>query len=364
MTIDDIGERSYSLRYYQFYQCAGKNELRVTESLMSEAILPTGGVKNVGSLIRSMVATLRGYWKQANGYQKLLYVIGALLLASGLFHTGVLIVTDGSLVGPVSWRKPIVFGLSAGVTLITVGWIMTFLPKHRIRGWLLSGALGISFLVEVFLIDMQQWRGVPSHFNFSTPFDAAVFSVMGVLIVLIEIVIIVVAVWAFFPLKTPLSLTWAIRIGMLLQVVGQIFGNLIIQNGVPKVTDPQTGGFIYEAVKSAYIFGEAGSIKVPHSLTLHAVQVLPVLAFLLLFTNWSESRRLTAVIVAAAGFTGLVAVSSFQTFSGLALFDMRLLVRLGSGISAVCLIVAYPAALAGLVQARNGPTYALRRPFR
>ena len=149
-----------------------------------------------------------------------------------------------------------------------------------------------------------------------------------------------------------------------LLVVGQIFGNLIIQNGIPKVTNPQTGEFINEAVKSAYIFGEAGSIKVPHSLSLHAVQVLPILAFFLLFTSWSEGRRLTAVIVAAAGFTGLVVVSSIQTFSGLALFDMRLLMRLGFGVSALCLIVAYVAALVGLVQAKYGTNHAPRRSVR
>ena len=79
---------------------------------MSEVILPAGGVKNVGALTRAIVATLRSYWKQANGYQKFLYFIGALFLVSGLFHTGVLIVADGSLTGPISWRKPIVFGFS------------------------------------------------------------------------------------------------------------------------------------------------------------------------------------------------------------------------------------------------------------
>jgi len=80
------------------------------------------------------------------------------------------------------------------------------------------------------------------------------------------------------------------------------------------------------------------------------VQVLPMLALLLLFTNWSENRRLTAVVVATAGFAGLVVVSSIQTFSGLALFDMRLVVKLAFGISVVSLIAAYAAAFAGLLQ--------------
>ena len=68
------------------------------------------------TLIGTIIATLRSYWKQAYGYQKFLYFMGALLLISGLFHTAVLIVTDGSMAGSVSWRKPITFGFSMGVT--------------------------------------------------------------------------------------------------------------------------------------------------------------------------------------------------------------------------------------------------------
>jgi hypothetical protein len=317
---------------------------------MSEIIIPAGSAKDVSALIRAMASTVRTYWTQAEGYQKFLYVIGALFLLSGLFHAGVLLVTGGSLAGPISWRKPIIFGFSVGVTCLSIGWVLAFLPKHRLIGWLLSGTLGISFLVEVFLIDMQQWRGVPSHFNYSTPFDAVVFNIMGTMIVLVEIVVVVVALWTFFSLKAPLSLAWAIRLGMVLLVVSQIFGNLIIANGIPQVLDFQTGEFIREGVNSAYIFGAAGSMKVPHALTLHAIQVLPLLAFLLLFTNWSESRRLAAVIVAAAGYTGLVVVSTYQTFSGLTLFDISLLPGLGFGISAVNLIVVYAAALVGLRQ--------------
>ena len=179
------------------------------------------------------------------------------------------------------------------------------------------------------MIDMQQWRGVPSHFNSSTSFDAAVFATMGALIVFAGVVITVVALWTFLSLQAPRSLTWAIRAGMVLLVVAQFFGYLIIANG-------------------GNTFGAAGAMKVPHALTMHAPQVLPLLGWLLLFTNWSESRRTQAVIVAAAGYTGLAAVSAFQTFSGVAPFDLSLVAALVFGISAVGLILAYVAALIGL----------------
>jgi len=301
-------------------------------------------------LVRSMLSTLHGYWTQAESYQKFLYFIGAILVVSGLFHIGVIIVTGGSWEGPVSWRKPIVFSFSGGVTCLSIAWIKTFLPKHRVRGWLLSGILGISMLVEVFLIIMQRWRGVPSHFNFSTTFDAAIFNAMAILIVFVEIVIIVVMFWSFFSLKAPSSMAWAIRIGLVVLVISQVFGNLIIQNGIPKVIDFESGEFISEGLNSANIFGASGLMKLPHALSLHAVQVLPVLAWLLLFTNWSESQRTRTVIVAIVGYAGLMLVSAFQTFSGLAPFAMHLLVALVLGFSVISVVGAYIAALTGLRQ--------------
>ncbi len=44
-----------------------------------------------------MAATLRGYWAEAEGYQKLLYAVAAFLLVGALFHLSVLAVRGGSL---------------------------------------------------------------------------------------------------------------------------------------------------------------------------------------------------------------------------------------------------------------------------
>ncbi len=276
-----------------------------------------------------MLTTLRGYWKQAQSYQKFLYPAGLLLLASALFHTGALIVTGGSLQGDISWRKPILFGESFGLTCLSVGWIMTFLPKRHFLGWVLSGTLGLANVGEVFLVALQQWRGVPSHFNNSTPFDSAVFLVMGLLILFTGIVTVAVTLLTFFALDAPPSLAWGIRLGMVLLVVGQIFGVPMIARG-------------------GHTFGAAGAMKIPHALALHGAQVLPMLAWLLLFTPWSETRRSRAILVAAAGYAGLVILSAFQVLTGRAPFDLNLLTALGLGICTLLLVGAYAVALIAL----------------
>jgi hypothetical protein len=295
--------------------------------------LPEKSGNNLGAPIPAMQATLRGYWAQAEGYQKFLYSVGALLLASAVFHTGVLAATGGSLEGDVSWRKPILFGEAFGLTALSLAWVMTFLPKRRVVGWLLAGALGLANAGEVFLVAMQQWRGVPSHFNESTPFDEAVFAAMGVLIIFAAFVIVVVTVWTFISLQAPRSLAWAIRFGWVALVGGQLFGNLMITQG-------------------GHTFGAAGAMKVPHALTVHGPQVLPLLGWLLLFTNWSERQRTRTVLLGTVGYVGLVVVSAFQTYSGRAPLDLSLPTALGLGMSLAIFGAAYVWTLVGL---RPGP---------
>jgi hypothetical protein len=96
------------------------------------------------SLAAVMRASLRRYWDERTGYQTFLYGAGVLLLASGLFHTLVFLVDGGGWDGPLSWRKPILFGFSFGITVLSLGWVLSFLPRRPRLGWLLAGPLGVA----------------------------------------------------------------------------------------------------------------------------------------------------------------------------------------------------------------------------
>jgi hypothetical protein len=80
-----------------------------------------------------MVATLRSYWTGAAGFQRLCYLSGLILMISAVLHMGVFLIDDLPWTGPVSWRKPVLFGFSFGVTLITVGWMMGLMRLRRQR---------------------------------------------------------------------------------------------------------------------------------------------------------------------------------------------------------------------------------------
>ena len=248
---------------------------------------------------------LKKYWDEAESYQKLLYLTGFLLLVSAIFHTVVLIVTGGTLKGDVSLRKAISFGEAFGLTAVSLAWFLTFVPKKRVIWWILSSIYAVATFVEVFLVTMQIWRGVPSHFNFSTPFDTVVFSLMGVSIGLHAPLILGVLLCSVFFLKAPSIFRWTITSGMLLLVISLVFGIVMIMN-------------------NSNTIGLLGQMKVPHALALHAAQVLPLLGLLLSFTNLSETKRTRFVIVGVLSYSALVGITAFQAFNGHPIVDLSL----------------------------------------
>ena len=92
----------------------------------------------LASLPATALARLRGAATDAapkHTYQRALYVMGALLVAAGLGHVVVWLVDGGAWAGPVSWRKPILFGLSLGMSALALGWVQGAMRRRRFVGW-------------------------------------------------------------------------------------------------------------------------------------------------------------------------------------------------------------------------------------
>ena len=80
------------------------------------------------------VATLVDGIRRAGRVERGCYLLAVALMVSGLVHLRVLVVSGGSWSGPLSWRKPATFGLSFGLTLATVTWVLSFRRYDRDRG--------------------------------------------------------------------------------------------------------------------------------------------------------------------------------------------------------------------------------------
>jgi hypothetical protein len=262
--------------------------------------------------VRAIVAALSSFWSRGQPVERSGYAIGALLISSGLIHLAILIITGASWDGPLSLRKAATFGLSFGLTLITMTWVTSFLRLSKGARAIQLGVFTVACVMETALVSLQAWRGVPSHFNTETSFDALVARALAAGGLTLVVLILAWTVAAFREhASVPLSLLVAIRIGFVTLVAAVVAGVLMIAKGMALVLagDPQ----------GAYAAG--GTLKPTHAVTLHAILVLPALAWLLSFTNWSEQRRLHVVLFGSAGYTALAATIAAGNIADLGLMS-------------------------------------------
>jgi hypothetical protein len=233
------------------------------------------------------------------GVERIGYAIGSALLLSGLVHVAILLISGASWEGPTSLRKAATFGLSFGITLLSIVWVSAFVPlAARTRTWLLGIFIGACVL-ETTLVSLQAWRGVPSHFNVEMPFDALVaqFLAFGGFILVATIITLTFASFRTDPL-VPVSLRIAIRVGFVALVGAQVIGALMIAKGM---------GLVFAGEPQA-AYDSAGWLKPMHAVMMHGILVLPVMARLLSFTDWPERRRLDIVLLGTLAYALVVGV--------------------------------------------------------
>lgn len=233
--------------------------------------------------------SIKRNWTHGRPIERVAYSVAAVLFVSGLVHFGVLVSSGTTWDGPVSYRKATTFGLSFGLTLATLTWATSFLRmRSRIRAVLLGAFTAVS-VVEVALITMQVWRGVPSHFNFETGFDSTISMMLAAGG---AVIIVTVSGFTVAALRTgsgaPPSLLLALRFGLLVLMGALAVGAVMIADGVSLAR----GGHPQLA------YTTAGGLKPVHAVTLHAILAVPALAWLLRFVDWPERRRTRAVWIA------------------------------------------------------------------
>src|SRR5262245_51046774 len=234
------------------------------------------------------------------------YTVGGLLVLSGVIHLAILVISGGSWEGPLSLRKPMTFGLSFGFTLINLTLIASWISLTNRKRTVLLGIFAAACVLETTLVSMQAWRGVPSHFNTETPFDAAVAQTLAVGGFALVAVIVALTVSAFRD-RTPLPpvVRQAIRAGLIALVGAQVAGALMIATGVRLV--------ISGSPTLAYATG--GWLKPVHAVLMHGILVLPLLAWAVSKSHWDEGTqarvmRAGLVIYAAVIVVAVAAAAS------------------------------------------------------
>ena len=212
---------------------------------------------------------------------------------AGLVLAALLLVIDPrGVLGVSVWLKPAKFGASIGLYLWTLAWLCPYLPVAR---WVRPVVAG-SMILELICIFGQAARGVGSHFNEATVFDAIVFNVMGLAIACntVALAVLAVAAWRAPALTMP-ALAWGIRIGLALAVLGGLEGAWMIGNAGHSVGVPDGGPGLPITMWST----RGGDLRVAHFVALHALQVLPLL-------GWAMARRAGSDLAAQRRASGWV----------------------------------------------------------
>ncbi|MDX1929633.1 MAG: hypothetical protein SFV81_24105 [Pirellulaceae bacterium] len=246
----------------------------------------------------------------------------AILLASGLFHLGLLAVLATGWDGPLSLRKPGLFGISAGLTAWSIAWLMTQLKPRR-YDCLIANTLGVGLLLEVALITLQYWRGVPSHFNHSTILDASIeLSMLGlILVVTAAIVYLSFRTRQLRPIESALAL--AIRGGMWLLALSCVLG--ILTTALGEVSHAFGRPHEY--------WGQSGVLKFPHGVALHAIQYLPIIAWIAIWLRVPKPFQVVKGML--IGQVVFLIYAVWQTSQGRSRFDFDTTGAILLGVTAV-----------------------------
>lgn len=281
--------------------------------------------------VMSMLArSLRRSWDEGLRIERVAFVVGGLLMVSGLVHLVALIASGGTWTGPVSLRKPTTFGLSFGLTLVTVTWATHFIRIGPRARRILLGIFTVACVVETTLVSVQAWRGLPSHFNFSTGPNAAISGTLafGGMVIVATAIAMTLTTFRALASAAP-SMRLALRFGFLMLLVALGVGAAMIATGV--VTSQSDPNLAYTT---------AGFLKPSHAVFMHAILVIPALAWLLTFTDRPERHRLRLVQLGAGGYLLVGIVVLIESITRVPPLDAPLPAMLLSGAGLVMLLAA------------------------
>jgi hypothetical protein len=260
--------------------------------------------------------TVRGFFGELYRRNRVLALLGWLHLAA---LAAVLLIAPfdtRTILGLNPWAKPAKFLVSITAYVWTLAWFTRYVSAHTRPVKLISWGTAVVFVGEMACIITQSARGTTSHYNIQTPFDGAVFSVMGLLIAFNTLLVAVTLALFFLRTSEPLApaYLWGIRLGLLLFLLGSLEGAAMIANAAHTVGAPDGGPglpFVNWSTRS-------GDLRVAHFLAFHALQLLPLAGFVLnrLKPDWPARRQTACVFALALLYAATVSLVFWQAFSG------------------------------------------------
>jgi hypothetical protein len=262
------------------------------------------------------------------------------------------------ITGAPAWLKPAKFGVSIAIYSFTLLWLLTFVQGRPRLVSLISIATTISFVVEMVVVVLQVVRGTTSHFNIGTPLDEMLWDTMGRFVIVIWLMNLLAAVLLLIQRLPDPAFAWALRLGLLLTLVGAASGFLMTRptptqlaalkadRPVAAIGAHSVG--VEDGGPSLPITGwstTGGDLRVGHFVGLHALQAMPLVGWLLTrrrARRLSAGKRTALVWTAGLAYLGLMLLLIWQALRGQPLIapDMTTFTALGGLVGATVLAVA------------------------
>lgn len=207
-----------------------------------------------------------------------LFLFGLVCLVFSIIFLILAKTTSTQVFGVNAWYKPFKFAFSTLAFAWAMAWYCYYLPNFNIQlfNWSIIILLGF----EIVYIAIQASKGQLSHFNISTSFYSVMYSLMAVAASLVAIYTAYVG-FLFFKhsfADLPDYYVWAIRLGIIIFVIFSFQGFAMgsrLSHSVGALND-NSNWFIVGWSTTV------GDLRVAHFIGMHALQVLPLLAYYLL----------------------------------------------------------------------------------
>lgn len=260
--------------------------------------------------------------------EPLLTWTGLILLAALVPSLAGLWLDPRIISGAPAWLKPAKFAASTAVYALTLAWVLTHLPEWPRTRRIAGRTTAVVMLLEVAIIDVQAWRGTTSHFNVGTVLDGVLFSIMGFSILVQTLASVAVGLALWRQPFTDRALGWALRLGMAITIAGASVGGLMTQPTDAQLADVRATGRIVTA--GAHTVGgpdggpglpgtgwstQHGDLRVPHFVGLHAIQILPLVAFL--FRRREQQTRIRLTLACGAAYASVFGFLLAQALRGI-----------------------------------------------
>ena len=238
----------------------------------------------------------------------LLFWTGAAMLLAFVVVALISIGDTRTVAGINPWIKPMKFLTSVTIFMWTIAWFMPEARDGRSKS-LVSWTIALMMTGEIVLILIQAARGTTSHFNIRTGLDAAIFSAMGVMIML-NTAATALFLWILRRDTPPQrgGYIWGIRLGLIVFLLASAEGGVIITNNAHTVGAPDGGaGLPFVNWSTTH-----GDLRIAHFVGMHALQGLPLLGFFLDRNRIPARNLLFAVSILWLAVMGGLLVMALQ----------------------------------------------------